>query len=67
MQMLSNKQPVWNEDTESFVLNFGGRVTKASVKNFQIIHEDHPEYIIMQVCCGQCAFGCVACVVVDDP
>jgi hypothetical protein len=27
-------------DTNSFVLNFGGRVHLASVKNFQIVHEN---------------------------
>lgn len=36
---LCNKTPVWNEDTQSYVLNFHGRVTQASVKNFQIVHE----------------------------
>lgn len=45
---LENKKPVWNQDTQSFVLNFHGRVTMASVKNFQIIHKDNPNYIIMQ-------------------
>ncbi|XP_004851424.1 tubby protein homolog isoform X3 [Heterocephalus glaber] len=35
---LQNKTPVWNDDTQSYVLNFHGRVTQASVKNFQIIH-----------------------------
>ena len=30
------------------MLNFHGRVTQASVKNFQIIHEKEPEYIVMQ-------------------
>lgn len=35
---LRNKTPVWNEDTASHVLNFNGRVTQASVKNFQIVH-----------------------------
>ncbi|XP_073078984.1 tubby-related protein 3 isoform X4 [Manis javanica] len=39
---LHNKAPVWNDDTQSYVLNFHGRVTQASVKNFQIVHEnDH--------------------------
>ncbi|KAI1702741.1 tub family domain-containing protein [Ditylenchus destructor] len=38
MVVLNNKQPVWNEDTQSYVLNFHGRVTQASVKNFQIVH-----------------------------
>ena len=36
---LGNKTPVWNDDTQSYVLNFHGRVTQASVKNFQIVHE----------------------------
>ncbi|XP_055519148.1 tubby-related protein 3-like isoform X2 [Leucoraja erinacea] len=45
---LHNKAPVWNEDTQSYVLNFHGRVTQASVKNFQIIHANDPDYIIMQ-------------------
>lgn len=35
---LRNKTPVWNEETSSHVLNFNGRVTQASVKNFQIVH-----------------------------
>ena len=30
---LQNKTPVWNDDTQSYVLNFHGRVTQASVKN----------------------------------
>ncbi|KAG8535685.1 hypothetical protein GDO81_027978, partial [Engystomops pustulosus] len=34
---LHNKAPVWNDDTQSYVLNFHGRVTHASVKNFQIV------------------------------
>ncbi|CBY18555.1 unnamed protein product [Oikopleura dioica] len=46
--VLQNKSPVWNEDSQSYVLNFHGRVTQASVKNFQIIHEKEPEYIVMQ-------------------
>ena len=45
---LHNKTPVWNDDTQSYVLNFHGRVTQASVKNFQIVHESDPEYVIMQ-------------------
>lgn len=35
---MHNKSPQWNEDTQSFVLNFHGRVTMASVKNFQIVN-----------------------------
>uniref|UniRef100_H2ZV03 Tubby-like protein n=1 Tax=Latimeria chalumnae TaxID=7897 RepID=H2ZV03_LATCH len=45
---LQNKPPSWNQDTQSYVLNFHGRVTQASVKNFQIIHPNDPEYIVMQ-------------------
>ncbi|XP_078113585.1 tubby protein homolog isoform X2 [Sander vitreus] len=45
---LHNKTPVWNDDTQSYVLNFHGRVTQASVKNFQIIHDNDPDYIVMQ-------------------
>uniref|UniRef100_A0A671T9I4 Tubby-like protein n=1 Tax=Sinocyclocheilus anshuiensis TaxID=1608454 RepID=A0A671T9I4_9TELE len=45
---LHNKAPVWNDDTQSYVLNFHGRVTQASVKNFQIIHDNDPDYIVMQ-------------------
>lgn len=45
---LHNKTPVWNDETQSYVLNFHGRVTQASVKNFQIVHDSDNEYIIMQ-------------------
>ncbi|KAF9574072.1 hypothetical protein EC968_007464 [Mortierella alpina] len=51
--VLRNKSPQWNDDTNSFVLNFGGRVSLASVKNFQIVHDNDckrfsVDYIIMQ-------------------
>lgn len=45
---LHNKTPVWNDDTQSYVLNFHGRVTQASVKNFQIVHDSDAEYVVMQ-------------------
>uniref|UniRef100_A0A8C4VHB0 Tubby-like protein n=1 Tax=Gopherus evgoodei TaxID=1825980 RepID=A0A8C4VHB0_9SAUR len=45
---LHNKAPVWNDETQSYVLNFHGRVTHASVKNFQIVHSNDPDYIVMQ-------------------
>ncbi|XP_053354965.1 tubby-related protein 1-like isoform X2 [Clarias gariepinus] len=45
---LRNKTPVWNEETSSHVLNFNGRVTQASVKNFQIVHNKDQDYIVMQ-------------------
>lgn len=45
---LHNKPPVWNEDSGSYTLNFQGRVTQASVKNFQIVHADDREYLRAQ-------------------
>lgn len=45
---LHNKSPVWNDETQSYVLNFHGRVTQASVKNFQIVHDNDMDYIVMQ-------------------
>nr|XP_033773292.1 tubby-related protein 1 isoform X2 [Geotrypetes seraphini]XP_033773293.1 tubby-related protein 1 isoform X2 [Geotrypetes seraphini] len=48
MTELHNKTPVWNSETQSYVLNFHGRVTHASVKNFQIVHSSNPDYIVMQ-------------------
>lgn len=33
-----NKIPEYNSSIDSFTLNFNGRVTEASVKNFQLIH-----------------------------
>ncbi|CAL1689569.1 unnamed protein product [Lasius platythorax] len=45
---LHNKTPVWNDDTQSYVLNFHGRVTQASVKNFQVVHDSDAEYVVMQ-------------------
>ncbi|KAJ7313936.1 hypothetical protein JRQ81_005756 [Phrynocephalus forsythii] len=45
---LQNKMPAWNEEMQSYILNFHGRVTMASVKNFQIISEDEPDYIALQ-------------------
>ncbi|XP_015185008.1 PREDICTED: protein king tubby isoform X1 [Polistes dominula] len=45
---LHNKTPVWNDDTQSYVLNFHGRVTQASVKNFQVVHDSDVDYVVMQ-------------------
>uniref|UniRef100_A0A671YSY8 TUB like protein 1b n=2 Tax=Sparus aurata TaxID=8175 RepID=A0A671YSY8_SPAAU len=45
---LHNKTPVWNDETSSHVLNFNGRVTQASIKNFQIVHSKDLDYIVMQ-------------------
>lgn len=45
---LVNKSPEWHKGLSSFALDFHGRVTMASVKNFQIVHEANPDYVVMQ-------------------
>lgn len=42
-----NKDPVWNDDVGAYVLNFGGRVTEASVKNFQLVCENDPDQQVL--------------------
>ncbi|XP_022864658.1 tubby-like F-box protein 3 isoform X2 [Olea europaea var. sylvestris] len=37
MLSLKNKSPRWNEQLQCWCLNFNGRVTVASVKNFQLV------------------------------
>jgi len=44
---LVNKQPYYNTETDTYVLNFNGRVTLPSVRNFQIIHPHDATYITM--------------------
>uniref|UniRef100_A0AAA9TZM9 Tubby-like protein n=1 Tax=Bos taurus TaxID=9913 RepID=A0AAA9TZM9_BOVIN len=46
--LLQNKAPSWNDESGAYVLNFHGRVTRASVKNFQIVHPDDPDYLVLQ-------------------
>ncbi|XP_040108270.1 tubby-related protein 2 isoform X4 [Oryx dammah] len=46
--LLQNKAPSWNDESGAYVLNFHGRVTRASVKNFQIVHPDDPDYFVLQ-------------------
>ncbi|KAG5181566.1 hypothetical protein JKP88DRAFT_165555, partial [Tribonema minus] len=38
--MLTNRVPRWNARLQAYVLNFNGRVTQASVKNFQLVESD---------------------------
>ena len=45
---MHNKEPVWNEDSGSYVLNFNNRVTQASVKNFQLVPDIDSDYIVLQ-------------------
>lgn len=39
---MRNKEPKWNEAVNAYVLNFNGRVTMASVKNFQLVQVGGP-------------------------
>lgn len=48
MVVAYNKPPRWNDTVGAFVLNFNGRVTMASVKNFQLITHDDQDQIILQ-------------------
>ena len=36
--VMHNKAPLWNEGSQVYQLDFGGRVTQESAKNFQIEH-----------------------------
>jgi len=45
---LVNKPPRWNDNVGAYVLNFNGRVTMASVKNFQLITPDDEDSIVLQ-------------------
>lgn len=45
---LQNKPPSWNDAVGAYVLNFSGRVTMASVKNFQLCGQDDEQNQIMQ-------------------
>lgn len=45
---LQNRPPWWNVELGSFVLNFGGRVSVASVKNFQLCDRYDQDYIMLQ-------------------
>jgi len=46
--VLTNRAPKWNEQVGAYVLNFNGRVTMASVKNFQLIQENDEDKVILQ-------------------
>ncbi|KAB1274356.1 Tubby-related protein 2 [Camelus dromedarius] len=48
LALLQNKAPSWSDDSGTYVLDFHGRVTRASVKNFQIVHPDDPNYVVLQ-------------------
>jgi hypothetical protein len=45
--IFTNKEPFYNTDTKSYSLNFNGRVTVPSVKNFQLVHPLDKTYILL--------------------
>ena len=45
---LQNRPPWWNIELGAFVLNFGGRVSVASVKNFQLCDRSDQDHIMLQ-------------------
>ncbi|KAG5860044.1 putative Tub-like protein [Encephalitozoon hellem] len=45
--VMKNKEPYYNVETNSYSLNFNGRVTTPSVKNFQLIHPLEPTYVTL--------------------
>mmetsp|Transcript_19676 Transcript_19676/g.23605 ORF Transcript_19676/g.23605 Transcript_19676/m.23605 type:complete len:492 (+) Transcript_19676:279-1754(+) len=46
--VMRNKPPKWNEQMQAYCLNFHGRVTHASVKNFQLVDDEDKDRIILQ-------------------
>ena len=46
-----NKPPRWNDQVGAYVLNFNGRVTMASIKNFQLVDPEEQDVVILQ--CGR--------------
>ena len=47
--MLKNKSPRWHEQLQCWCLNFKGRVTVASVKNFQLVAAVDPSHEASQI------------------
>lgn len=48
LMALQNRPPWWNVELGSFVLNFRGRVSVASVKNFQLCDRNDHDHIMLQ-------------------
>ncbi|KAJ2503085.1 hypothetical protein GGH96_000528 [Coemansia sp. RSA 1972] len=45
---LESKSPRWNSETRAFGLEFYNRVLESSVKNFQLVHPEDVDYIVVQ-------------------
>ncbi|KAG0628734.1 hypothetical protein M758_1G049200 [Ceratodon purpureus] len=48
MIIMHNKQPHFNKQLAAYCLNFNGRVTKPSVRNFQLVADSDPDIVILQ-------------------
>jgi hypothetical protein len=46
LMVFQNRPPWWNVELGAFVLNFGGRVSVASVKNFQLCEKRDQDHIM---------------------
>jgi hypothetical protein len=46
LMVLQNRPPWWNIELGAFVLNFGGRVKVASVKNFQLCERNDRDHVM---------------------
>ncbi|KAI5080905.1 hypothetical protein GOP47_0004088 [Adiantum capillus-veneris] len=49
MVIMKSKLPQWNKELRSYCLNFHGRATHSSVKNFQLVTEFDNEHILLQL------------------
>lgn len=57
--VMTNKTPKWNEAMNAYCLNFNGRVTEASVKNFQLVTEADTNNVLLQF--GKISDSCFTC------
>jgi hypothetical protein len=46
---LKNKEPVWNEEHQCYILSFNGRAKMPSAKNFQLIDPQNPAAVVFQL------------------
>ena len=64
MLVFQNKAPSWNEHLAAYCLNFNGRVTMASVKNFQLVEPRDQDTVLLQfgkACLWHCWFAVQCC------
>lgn len=45
---MRNRSPHWNDALGAYCLNFSGRVSEASVKNFQLASCEAPDTLLLQ-------------------